>query len=635
MTHSAPRPGLRERASYRFDRFMERGTIALVLGLAVVSLGIILGITLVMTLLGANQPDPNADPLDFITLGWMALMRTLDAGTMGGDSGPWPFLLGMLAVTIGGIFVISTLIGILSSGLEGKLDDLRRGRSRVLEHDHVLILGWNQHVFAVIKELVTAGLARPRTRIVVMADQDRTEMERAIRERVEIPKRVRIVCRSGMPSDLADLPIANPDASRAIVVLGPDGESDDVAVLKTILALTGRKGRRSDPYRIVAEVRRPTSVGIAKLIGGDEVHLVQEDDLLARIIAQTCRQSGLSVVYQELLDFEGNEFHVEDLPEAVGMRFGDLVARAVHGIPSGIVRDGQAQLNPSPDEVIQPSDRVVVLSEDAGHIRLGDPAIVDAAAIVATAPADGTPERTLILGWNARGPIVIRELDQYVAPGSDVLVVSALPRVAHEAGEIEGLAHMRIEARVADTTSRAVLDRLDVASFAHVVVLCESDDRSTDVADGRTVVTLLHLRDIGAKRGKPFSIVSEMLDVRNRELAEVAQADDFIVSAKVLSSLLAQIAETPDLADVFRDLFDADGAELYVREAGEYVGLDREVAFATVQAAAQARREVAVGYRVAALSGDQARAYGVVLCPSRDARLRFAAGDRIVVLAES
>jgi voltage-gated potassium channel Kch len=612
---------------------MERGTLALVLGLAVVSLAIILGVTLVMVLLGIQNGDGGDS--DFITLAWMGLMRTLDAGTMGGDGGDWRFLAAMLVVTIGGVFVISTLIGILSNGLSERLDDLRRGRSRVLEQDHVLILGWNQQVFAVIRELITAGLERPRTRIVILADQDRTEMERAIRERVQLPKHVRIVCRTGVPSDLADLPIANPDASRAIVVLGPDGESDDVAVLKTILALTGRKERREAPYRIVAEVRRPTSVGIAKLIGGDEVHLVQEDDLLARIIAQTCRQSGLSVVYQELLDFEGNEFHVEDLPAAVGLRFGDVVARAVDGIPAGIVRDGQAQLNPSPDEVIRPTDRLVVLSEDAGRVRLGEPATVDASAILGASDVAAAPERTLILGWNARGPIVIRELDQYVAEGSEVLVVSALPRVADEVGALEGLAHLRAHGRVADTTSRAVLDRLDVASFAHVVVLCESDDRTTDVADGRTVVTLLHLRDIGAKLGKPFSIVSEMLDVRNRELAEVAQADDFIVSAKVLSSLLAQIAETPDLADVFRDLFDADGAELYVREAGAYVAPGREVAFATVQAAAQARREVAVGYRVAALSGDPSRADGVVLCPARDARVAFATGDRVVVLAES
>jgi hypothetical protein len=100
------------------------------------------------------------------------------------------------------------------------------------------------------------------------------------------------------------------------------------------------------------------------------------------------------------------------------------------------------------------------------------------------------------------------------------------------------------------------------------------------------------------------------------------------------SLLLAQIAETPDLADVFRDLFDADGAEVYLRDVGGYVGLGRPVGFATLQAAAQAREEVALGYRIAALAREATAQYGVVLNPARDASVTFAPGDQVVVLAE-
>lgn len=630
MTRTVRRAGLRERLSYRFDRFMERGTIALIAGLTVVSLAIIIGIVLVMVAVGINNGN------DTPALLWMALMRTMDAGTMGGDTGDFPFLLGMLAVTVAGVFVISTLIGILNNGLGEKLAELRQGRSRVLEHDHVLVLGWNQQVFAVISELLAAGSGRHRTVIVVLADRDRTEMEREIRDRVAIGPRARVVCRSGSPSDLGDLPIANPDEARAIVVLGPDGQTDDVFVLKTILAVTGRPDRRPEPYRIVAEVRRPESAGIARLIAGDQVHLLQEDELLARIIAQTCRQSGLSVVYQELLDFAGQELHVEDVPALLGRTFGEAVATMVGAIPIGVVRDGQARLNPPPDAVIDPGDRLVVLAEDHGAARLGAPVTdVDAGAIVPFHEVTATPERTLILGWNTRGVAVIRELDQYVAAGSEVLVVSALPRAAEEVAAIGDLQHTAIEARTQDTVNRRVLDGLAIEAYSHVIVLCESDDRTPDIADGRTLVTLLHLRDIGAGRGKPFSIVSEMTDVRNRELAEVARPDDFIVSARVLSLLLAQVAETPDLADVFRDLFDADGAEVYVRDAADYVVPGREVSFATVQAAAQGRSEVAIGYRRAAQASDASAAYGIVLNPLREARVRFAPGDRVVVVAES
>jgi len=212
--------------------------------------------------------------------------------------------------------------------------------------------------------------------------------------------------------------------------------------------------------------------------------------------------------------------------------------------------------------------------------------------------------------------------------------VSPLPRVVVEAGEIAGLRNLRAEGRLGNTTSRPMLDDLGVGSYDHVVVLCESDDREPEMADARTLLTLLHLRDIGAAAGRRFSIVSEMLDERDRELAEVAQADDFIVSARVLSLLLAQIAETPELADVFRDLFDADGAEVYLRDMAGYVAMEREIGFATLQAAAQARGEVALGYRIAARANDKAAAYGVALNPGQESRMTFAAGDRVVVLAE-
>ena len=45
------------------------------------------------------------------------------------------------------------------------------------------------------------------------------------------------------------------------------------------------------------------------MVGGDEAELILVGDLIARIVAQTCRQSGLSVVYTELLDFDGDEIY--------------------------------------------------------------------------------------------------------------------------------------------------------------------------------------------------------------------------------------------------------------------------------------------------------------------------------------
>ena len=72
----------------------------------------------------------------------------------------------------------------INTGLEGKLDELRKGRSLVLEQDHTIIFNWSPSIFDVISELVIANESRRKPRIVVMADRDKVEMEDEIAAKV-------------------------------------------------------------------------------------------------------------------------------------------------------------------------------------------------------------------------------------------------------------------------------------------------------------------------------------------------------------------------------------------------------------------------------------------------------------------
>jgi hypothetical protein len=191
-----------------------------------------------------------------------------------------------------------------------------------------------------------------------------------------------------------------------------------------------------------------------------------------------------------------------------------------------------------------------------------------------------------------------------------------------------------IEFKVGNTTSRSTLAQIDIETYHHVVVLAYSDTLSVQKADARTLVTLLHLRDIARHSQQTFSIVSEMLDERNRDLAEITQANDFIVSGKLASLLLAQISENAELLDVFEDLFSAEGAEVYLKPASRFVRLDEPITFYTVVEAARQRDEIAIGYRLRAEAGDAAHGYGVVVNPDKSKRVTFAACDQVIVLAE-
>src|SRR5215210_5720371 len=194
---------LSRRLRYTFDRSLSGGTVSLIGWLALGSLAIVLAATAALLLTGlapeaAEGQEPQA--LGLAEAFWQSLMRSIDPGTVAGDTG-WGYRALMFAVTLGGIFVVSLLISVLSSGLQSKLEELRKGRSFVVEEGHTLILGWSSRVFLIIRELAIANENQRRPRVVILADRDKVEMEEEIRAKVSDTKNTRVVCRSGSAVD--------------------------------------------------------------------------------------------------------------------------------------------------------------------------------------------------------------------------------------------------------------------------------------------------------------------------------------------------------------------------------------------------------------------------------------------------
>jgi len=345
---------------------------------------------------------------------------------------------------------------------------------------------------------------------------------------------------------------------------------------------------------------------------------------------QTSRQSGLSVVYTELLDFDGDEIYFSEQPALVGKTYFDAQLAFADSSVIGILSGGAVLLNPPADTVYAQGDQLILIAEDDSVITLGSvPTSIDEKAISALKPVKAKPERTLILGYNRGIGVMLSELDGYVAPGSSTTVVADVA-----APTFEAYANLAVAFTPGDTTSRALLDSLDVVSFDHIIVLAYKDVLAPQRADAKTLVTLLHLRDIAERAGVDLNVVSEMLDDANRELAEVTQADDFIVSDKLVSLMLSQVSENKRLTQVFSTLFSSDGSEIYLKAADQYVKPGSAVDFYTVVEAARRRGETAIGYRIEASAHDAATNYGVVVNPVKTAQLSFAAGDKIIVLAQ-
>ncbi|SIQ17395.1 Lipoprotein signal peptidase [Rhizobium sp. RU20A] len=628
------RGSLGARLRYAFDKSMAGGSVALIGWLAIISLIVIMIAAAFLAVTGI-APE-GGEPVGFIEGAWESLMRTMDAGTMGGDMG-WSFRGVSLFVTIAGIFVFSALIGVLSSGLDNKLDELRKGRSHVLERDHTIILNWSPSIFDVISELVIANKSRRRPYIVILAGKDKVEMEDEIADKVADLANTKIICRNGDPTDLYDLGIVNPQTSRSVIVLSPETEDPDSQVIKSVLAIVHDPNRRKEPYQIAAEIRDARNAEVARIVGGNEVQLVLADELISRIVVHSSRQAGLSAVYSELLDFDGCEIYTLEQPGLTGKSF----AAGVMGYETCTligVQDtaGKVHLNPHPARVFAAGEKAIIIAEDDAAVRMSEQEIrLTREAVRPPQSRTAGAERTLILGWNRRGPIIAAELSRYVAPGSLLTIAADTPDIAADVADIERANdNLAIELKQIDTSDRRQLDALEVPGYDHVLVLGYSDHMGAQSADTRTLVVLLQLRKIADAAGRHISVVSEMIDVRNRDLAEVTRADDFVVSNKLVSLMLAQASENASMSAIFDELLDEEGSEIYMRPMTDYIDITEPVNFYTICLSALKRGEIAIGYRrQRAGTADPRDLAGVVVNPKKTEKIAYDAADRIIVLA--
>lgn len=616
------RPTLRQRFRYWFDNIMSRGTGAL-LGLLALAVAVIIVIDALVVVLLDIGPG-GEDHQSVAELLWQNLIRMLGADDVA-DGSEWAFRIAMLGVTIAGVFLVANLIGIISGAFDERVAELRKGRSAVLESGHTVIVGWNSKILSMLDELCEANASAKKPLIVVLANRDKVEMEDEIRDKVTNNGRTRIICRSGDPLDQDDLLRAAPFSAKSIIILGTDEEDSDANSIKTALAITRHPHRASAPVHLVGQIRNPANIEAARLAGGDEASWILGAEKVGQITAQTCRQPGLSSVYVELLNFGGVEIYFTSQPSLYGKTYYEtqlsFEATTVIGLSSG----GQVRLNPPADTVYAQGDQLVVITEDDSTIRVTEPGAPQASALPKGKKAAAKPEKVLVLGSNSSLKHVLSEFDAYAGKGSAVTVVSEFPVV-----DLGTFRNTKVTVTTGNTTSRSTLDALKPTSFDHVIVMAYRDNLSVPQADTKTLVTLLHIRDMMSKGKVRINVVSEMLDERTRKLAEVTQIDDFIVSDHLVSLMMAQVSENPQLTAVFQDLFDAAGSEIYLSPADWYVSTSADADFYTVIGGARARGETALGYMTAPTVESPSQ---VVVSPSKGEARRYSSADRIIVLS--
>ncbi|MEY4137053.1 MAG: hypothetical protein RL205_1181 [Actinomycetota bacterium] len=629
----ASRFTFRQRLRYRFDTGLARGIWVVLAWLGALTIAAILIVAGLMWLL---RIGPDDQPTSFADGLWLALGRYIDAGTFTGDSGS-NFRLLAIVVTVLGLFIGAAIIGLISSGIDSRVEAMRRGQSPVVETGHTLILGSSDKLTVIIAELVEANRSERGKAIVVLADEDTVDLTDRIRGDVSDFGTSHLVVRRGNPNRLADLERANPADARSVIVLSPEGQESNAAVVKTVLALAQLLAE-SPATGIVAEIADDDMAEALISAVGSRLVVVNPTKTVARVTAQVSRASGLGAIYQELLDFDGDEMYLKSVPaEWVGRSFGEALLASSQSTIIGL-RDatGTVSLSPAPTTALHAGDQLVGIAEDDSTFILDLPVVPwESSSNRTWIPEERKTERTLIVGWSGIGPLVIQEIENHVLPGSELVVL--IDDEHQNPAQIEsriaalGLSRQSTRIVIGDTISRPVIGTLVEGSpFDHYLLLCERQSFGIDEADARVLLSLMHLRSFASVQDG--NIVSELLDPNDVELANQGTGDDFIVSQQLVSLLMAQLSESPHLSEVFTDLFDASGASVSMH-AFERFTSNSTTTFADLVAEGRNFGSVVIGYRAASAIGQPGcLADGLRVNPPKSQVIDFAPGDVVIAI---
>jgi hypothetical protein len=323
-----------------------------------------------------------------------------------------------------------------------------------------------------------------------------------------------------------------------------------------------------------------------------------------------------------------------------------------------MLSDGTVKIFPQLNTIINKNDKIIVIAEDDDKIILSSDSnkkysveipsssgINDNTGLLSkpiTREITKKIERNLLLGWNNKAPLIAKELDNYVANGSELHILTNSDKIIKFINEqlVNQLTEQKVFLHQGNLTNKFDLEKLNIFSYNYIILLANEGNKQENLieeADGESLICLLHLQNIIDKsnKKKTFTIVTEMYDIRNRQLANTSCSDDIIVTRNLISKYISQLSENKNIKKVYDVLLTANGPEIYLCSPSIFVPLETSISFYQILQKTLKHQCLTIGYRLMKYSHDQTKSYGIVLNPNKEQQITFSENDKIIILAEN
>ncbi|MGJ8659662.1 MAG: CASTOR/POLLUX-related putative ion channel [Cellulophaga fucicola] len=636
-----------DRLNYKAERFLSKGGSSIFKSLLIIF--IVVFVVLVGLRLILINIFPSLDYTGNIFRDiWVTFLEMTDPGNMNQDNDA-PTFLKVLTVLSGltGVILLSMLIGFITTALDTMLYDFRKGRGKVIESNHTIILGWNERVVDVIRELILANESESKASVVILSNEDKEEMDNLITKRLPDMMTTEVITTQGDYANINELKRINLESARSIIILAGCSESatlskkkaSDVQSVKSILAITAcQNGKNELP--IIAEIFTKEKRDIISFFEDDNIIAIDSWNIMGKLLIQTSLTSGLDTVYKEILSFDGCEIYFYE-DQWNNLQFGELSYYLKDGIPLGIYSEEEGLvLRPPVDTILSSGDSVVILAEDDSTISFEgkqyffpnrDKKIIDVRL-------EQKKKRILILGWHKVAEVFIEEATDYLLDGSDFDILFDAPteELTNAIDEIAGTyPDFNINLHDSNPLDLDNLEKINPESYDTIVILSQSmEEQSADKIYSDTLIILLLLRKV-VKDANGLHIITQVLNSENQEIITQTNVDDFIISNKLITMILAQLSEEALMKTFYDDIFSEDGSEIYVKPATLYFDtFPQKITFADAIFCAQQRDEICLGIRKGDLSKSLKNNFGITLNLSKDTEIELLENDFLIVLSE-
>lgn len=545
---------------YKYDNFISKGIRGIIIMLLVITIIFVLLMSLPIIL---NAKYAGAEKINEV---WDNFATVINAW--------WPFaeeqtvvenigyFVIKVAIAIFGLFLTSVLIGLISESIDTKIRGLRQGKTKVFEEDHIIVIGYDENNYTLIKELVE--VTKKRRTLLIVDDKDKEEMETDFYTNIKCPKNLKVIFRSIKPWNINDLEKCSVEKSSSVII----SPIDDISTLKTVMAV-----------KAILHKFPKSKTHISSAIYNDDYALKFSNDrdvmfsvknLIAKIIATSNQQIGLSKIITSIVSFENHEFYIGNNKSFIGKTFGELTAKMVNAVPIGIYRKGEFIIIPNQNERIVSGDEMVYYAENRddnidlqeGKInsKSNNDKIIESREKRSAKKEKEKNEKILIFGYNSKLKTIFKEFSD------DIKHVTIACNNKDEKKEINEClkTNKRIKFKITRKENERKYFEKIVSNIDHIIIL---NDENIDKENSDINNMILYLKLLKIREDNKFSytMITELYSNENRVLIDSKYENDFIVSSNITSMMLAQMSEDYRLRPIFTELLSTKGINIMLK----------------------------------------------------------------------